>query len=384
MINPPNFVKLINKTYKQKLLLGAGPCNVHKSVSDCMARPLLGHMDKDFLNIMEEIKTYLQYTWQTRNEFTIPVSGTGSAAMEACACNLIEEGDKVLVCANGYFGLRFQEMARRNKANVITITKEWGKIFTDQEVRDAIDEHSPSLLFIVHAETSTGVLQPIANIGKMCKEKNILFCVDTVTSIAGVKLLVDEWNIDACCAGVQKCLNAPPGLSPISFSQRARDKMNKRTKIQNWYLDLRLIEKYLVPCKNAKRSYHHTAPIANLFGLHEALRIISEETLEVRWARHKKVAEYFWKRLEDDCNLECWVEKQYRLPTLTTVKIPSNIDGGKVCSYLMDTHNIEISGGLGELGGKVWRIGLMGKNSSKEIVDKLIPLLQQALHISEK
>jgi alanine-glyoxylate transaminase/serine-glyoxylate transaminase/serine-pyruvate transaminase len=375
MISPPNLQTI---EIKQKTLLGPGPCNVHERVRSVMGNTLLGHMDSDFLNMMEQVKKYLQYTWQTNNEFTLPISGTGSAAMEACAANLVEEGDKILVCINGYFGLRFKEMCERNNGNVITLEQTWGKIFTDEQIKNAIDEHSPDLLFIVHAETSTGVLQPIENIGQMCKENDILFCVDTVTSIGGVELFLDKWNIDACYAGTQKCLNAPPGLAPISFSQKARDKMNKRDKIQNWYLDLRLIEKYLVPCENAKRSYHHTAPISMIYACHEALKIIAEETLEERWKRHRETAEYFWTKL-NEIGLECLVDKEYRLPSLTTVKIPLNVDGVKVCKYLMKNHNVEIAGGLGELSGKVWRIGLMGMNSTKSMVDKLIPLLDEAI-----
>jgi len=376
MISSP---KLPTIVIKKKILLGPGPCNVHDRVRAVMGNTLLGHMDPDFLKIVEQIKKYLQYTWQTKNEFTLLISGTGSAGMEACVTNLVEEGDKILVCINGYFGLRFKEMCERNKGNVITIEQTWGKIFTDEQIQNAINEHSPDLLFIVHAETSTGILQPIENIGKMCKENNILFCVDTVTSIGGVELYLDKWNIDACLAGTQKCLNAPPGLAPISFSQRARDKMNNRDKIQSWYLDLRLIEKYLVPSENTKRSYHHTAPITMIYACHEALKIIAEETLEVRWKRHRETAEYFWIKL-NEIGLECLVDEEYRLPSLTTVKIPSNVNGEKVCKYLMKNHNLEIGGGLGELKGKVWRIGLMGMNSTKSMVDKLIPLLEDAIN----
>lgn len=331
-------------------------------------------MDSQFMEIAEEVKALLRYVWQTENEFTIPVSGTGSASMEAVVANLVQPGDKVLILINGYFGNRFKDMCERHKAEIRCLNRPWGEVFNDDEVEKAILDFKPALLFCVHAETSTGACQPVAKIGRMCRDNNILFCLDTVTSIGGVELRLDEWCVDACYAGTQKCLNVPPGLGPLSFSQRARDKMNEVEKSQAWYLDLRMIEKYLLPGTGKKRSYHHTAPVSNVLGFHEGLRLVQDEGLENRWARHRETAEYFWAELEK-IGLKCLVAKENRLPSLTTVCIPPGCDGGAVCKYMMQNYNIEIAGGLGELGGKCWRIGLMGMNSTKKVVDTLIPKL---------
>ena len=379
MLSISKFEGSINKlNIPNKLLLGPGPSNTPANVLEVLSNPQIGHMDPLFINIMEEVKSYLKYIWQTKNKFTFPISGTGSAGMECCAANLVESGDKVLICMNGYFGLRFKDMCERQGGIVYTIEREWGECFTDNEIENGIVKYKPQLLFIVHAETSTGVCQPMENVGKICRKHDVLLCVDTVTSFSGIELHLDKWLIDACYTGTQKCVNCPPGLSPVSFSDRALEKIRKRKHTSTWYLDVKLLEKYIIGNDKGLRSYHHTAPISMIYALHESLRFIIEEGLEKRWARHLTVAKYFWKQL-NNIGLELLVDEKYRLPSLTTVVIPNGVDGKKVSNYLMDNYNIEIAGGLGILKGKVWRVGLMGVNANKEIVDILIPRLKEAI-----
>jgi len=318
----------------------------------------------------------LQYAWQTSNQIIVPMSGTGSCAMEAAVVNLVEPGDIVLVAINGYFGQRLVEMAERCGAVVKSISRPWGTVFSYEEIENAIKQFSPQVLAIVHAETSTGACQPLERVGELCRNNNCLLLVDTVTSLGGVPLYIDAWGIDACYSGTQKCLGVPPGLSPLTFSERAMKKITSRkTKIHSWYMDITLINSYWA---TGTRAYHHTAPISMNWGLYEALRIILQEGLENRWKRHRDNAEYLWKGLKD-MGLELWVDHEVRLPSLTTVKVPNNVDPVKVIGYLRTKHFIEISGGLGELKGKVWRIGLMGYNSEKKNVDLFLNALGDAL-----
>ncbi|HLP89308.1 MAG TPA: alanine--glyoxylate aminotransferase family protein [Nostocaceae cyanobacterium] len=359
----------------QRLLLGPGPSNAHPAVLQAMNTPPLGHLDPDFLALMDEIQALLRYTWQTQNPHTIAVSGTGTAAMEATLANVVEPGDVVLIGVAGYFGNRLVDMAGRYGADVRTITKPWGQVFSLEELRTAIETHKPAILALVHAETSTGARQPIEGVGEICRQHGTLLLIDTVTSLGGVPIFLDDWGVDLAYSCSQKGLGCSPGASPFTMSPRAMEKLQqRRTKVSNWYLDMLLLGKYW----GTERVYHHTAPINLYYALREALRLIAEEGIENCWQRHQKNVEYLWQSLES-IGLSLHVEQEYRLPTLTTVRIPEGVDGKAVAKKLLLEHNIEIGGGLGELAGKVWRVGLMGFNSRPESVDKLIAAFKEVL-----
>lgn len=358
-----------------RLLLGPGPSNAHPAILQAMDTAPVGHLDPVFLGMMDEIQSLLRYVWQTNNPLTIAVSGTGSAAMEATIANSVEPGDVVLVGVMGYFGNRLVDMAGRYGADVRTITKPWGQVFTLEELRIALETNRPAILALVHAETSTGARQPLEGVGELCREFGCLLLIDTVTSLGGVPIFLDEWGVDLAYSCSQKGLGCPPGASPFTISSRAMEKLQRRTaKVANWYLDMTLLGKYWGP----ERVYHHTAPINLYYALREALRLIAEEGLDHCWQRHQKNAEYLWERLED-IGLTLHVERAFRLPTLTTVRIPDGVDGKAIARTLLIDHNIEIGGGLGELAGKVWRIGLMGYNSRPENVDRLVETLKAVL-----
>jgi alanine-glyoxylate transaminase/serine-glyoxylate transaminase/serine-pyruvate transaminase len=359
----------------ERLLLGPGPSNAHPAVLQAMNTPPLGHLDPAFLAVMDEIQSLLRYVWQTENPLTIAVSGTGTAAMEATIANAVEPGDVVLVGVIGYFGNRLVDMAGRYGADVRTITKPWGQVFSLDELRTAVQTHRPTILALVHAETSTGARQPLEGVGELCREFGCLLLIDTVTSLGGVPIFLDEWGVDLAYSCSQKGLSCPPGASPFTMSPRAVEKLQQRqTKVANWYLDMTLLNKYW----GSERIYHHTAPINMYYALREALRLIAEEGVENSWRRHQENVEYLWQSLED-IGLSLHVQREYRLPTLTTVCIPEGVDGKAIARQLLLEHNIEIGGGLGELAGQVWRVGLMGFNSRKENVDRLIEALQQVL-----
>ncbi|CAH0377184.1 unnamed protein product [Pelagomonas calceolata] len=367
----------------KRLLMGPGPGNAHPRVHAAMALPQIGHMDGAFLQMAEEIKEMLRYAWQTKNPFTVPCSGTGSAAWEALCANLTSPGDKHLVLVNGYFGLRHCDMASRYGAEIIKLEKPWGEVFTPEEVDAACAEHKPDMIWVAHAETSTGACQPMDQLGEIARNHDCLLAADTVTSIGGLPVRLDEWGVDAAYAGGQKALSCPPGIAPLTFGDRALTKMDKRTaageQVKNWYLDMNMIKQYLVVNDfGVPRVYHHTAPISMAYALREALGILTEEGLEASWSRHRDAAEFFWNELEK-IGLECHVDWEHRLPTLTTVKIPEGIDGGKVVTYLRENYNIEIAGGLGALAGKVWRIGLMGYNARRENAALVCAALRDAL-----
>jgi alanine-glyoxylate transaminase / serine-glyoxylate transaminase / serine-pyruvate transaminase len=358
-----------------RLLLGPGPSNAHPAVLQAMSKLPVGHLDPAFLALMDEIQSLLRYTWQTENPLTIAVSGTGTAAMEATIANATEPGDVVLVGVAGYFGNRLVDMAGRYGADVRNITKPWGQVFSLEELRAAMETHRPAILALVHAETSTGARQPLEGVGELCREFGCLLLVDTVTSLGGVPIFLDEWGVDLAYSCSQKGLGCSPGASPFTMSPRAMDKLQqRRTKVENWYLDMTLLGKYW----GSDRIYHHTAPINLYYGLREALRLVAEEGLENCWQRHQKNVEYLWQELEN-LGLKMHVEREFRLPTLTTVCIPEGVDGKAIARKLLIEYNIEIGGGLGELAGKVWRVGLMGFNSRKESVDRLIDALKQVL-----
>jgi alanine-glyoxylate transaminase/serine-glyoxylate transaminase/serine-pyruvate transaminase len=358
-----------------RLLLGPGPSNIHPRVRQALAMNEVGHLDPAFIELMNETQELLRYVWQTDNAFTIPVSGTGSAAMEAGLANCVESGDVVLIGVNGYFGERLCDMASRYGADVRRIERPWGEAFSLEEIGAALDEHRPAIFGLVHGETSTGVVHPMQGIGKLCREFGALLLLDTVTSLGGAPVFLDRWHVDIAYSGSQKCLSCPPGLAPLTLGERALEKLNRRkTKVANWYLDMSLVGKYW----GADRTYHHTAPINMNYALREALRLIAEEGLENRWERHRSNAEMLWDGLEE-LGISCHVDKAIRLPSLTTPVIPDGVDGKAVSSYLLQNFNIEIFPGLGQLAGKVWRIGLMGHNSRPENVLLLLSALEKAL-----
>ncbi len=359
----------------ERLLLGPGPSNAHPVVLQALARMPIGHLDPLYIELMGEVQELLRYVWQTDNRLTIPMSGTGSAAMEATLANTVEPGDTVLVAVMGYFGLRLADMAGRYRAEVVTIERPWGEAFSLAELEAALITHKPAILAMVHAETSTGVCQPMEGIGELCRQHNCLLLLDTVTSLGGVPLLLDAWKVDLAYSCSQKGLSCPPGLGPFTMGPRAEAKlMGRQGKVPNWYLDVSLLNQYW----GSDRVYHHTAPVNMNFGMREALRLLAEEGIENSWARHRRNAERLWAGLEA-LGLELHVEEALRLPTLTTVRIPEGVDGKAFSRHLLDRFGIEVGGGLGTLAGKVWRIGLMGYNSTPENVDRLLALFESEL-----
>lgn len=375
LVDDQHRVQVSQVNMPPRLLLGPGPSNAHPLVLQSLALRQVGHLDPSFLALMDETQTLLRYAWQTHNRLTYPISGTGSAAMEATFANVIEPGDVVVIGVMGYFGHRMVDMAGRYGAEVRSLHQDWGKVFSLETLRDALETHRPSVLALVHAETSTGARQPLEGVGELCREYDCLLLVDTVTSLGGVPLFLDEWGVDLAYSCSQKGLSCPPGISPFTLGPRAEEKLQARhTKVANWYLDASLLAKYW----GSDRTYHHTAPINMTYALHESLRLIAEEGLDARWARHQTNAELLWEGLEA-MGLACHVARDYRLPTLTTVCIPEGVDGKAVTRRLLQDYNIEIGGGLGDLAGKVWRVGLMGFNSRPENVLLLLTALEQVL-----
>lgn len=374
-VKDTHHVNLGSLEVPERLLLGPGPSNADPAVVAAMNHQPIGHLDPAYLTLMDEVQELLRYAWQTDNSLTYPVPGTGTAAMEATLANVVEPGDRVLVGVKGYFGHRLVDMAGRYGGDVRTIHKPWGQIFSVEDIRAALEEHRPAVLALVHAETSTGARQPFEGMGDLCREFDCLLIADTVTSLGGVPIFIDEWKIDLAYSCSQKGLSCPPGVSPFTMGPRAVAKLERRQqKVSNWYLDASLLRKYW----GSDRTYHHTAPINLTYAIREALRLLAEEGLDTRWQRHQNTAEALWDGLAD-MGLECHVEREYRLPTLTTVRVPDGVDAKAVGRKLLNEHNIEIGGGLGELGGKVWRIGLMGANSHRDRVDTLLKALQQVL-----
>jgi alanine-glyoxylate transaminase/serine-glyoxylate transaminase/serine-pyruvate transaminase len=358
-----------------RLLLGPGPSNAHPMVLQAMARTPIGHLDPLYVELMGEVQELLRYTWQTDNRLTLPMSGTGSAAMEATLANTVEAGDTVLVAVKGYFGLRLADMAGRYRANVVTIERPWGEAFNLEEIEAALKQHRPAILAMVHAETSTGICQPMDGVGDLCRQYNCLLLLDTVTSLGAVPLYLDAWKVDMAYSCSQKGLSCPPGLGPFTFGSRAEAKLAaRRDKVPNWYLDVSLLNRYW----GSDRVYHHTAPVNMNFGMREALRLLAEEGLQEAWDRHRRNAQRLWAGLES-LGLELHAPESLRLPTLTTVRIPDGVDGKAFCRHLLDHHGIEVGGGLGALAGQVWRIGLMGYNSTQENVDHLLNLFETEL-----
>jgi alanine-glyoxylate transaminase/serine-glyoxylate transaminase/serine-pyruvate transaminase len=358
-----------------RILLGPGPSPVHPRVLEAMALPVVGHLDPKFLEIMDQNMAMLREVFRTNNRLALPMSGTGSAGMETCFVNLVEPGDSVLIGVNGVFGTRMVDVAQRCGAQVDTVEAEWGTALDAQKFKAALAQKKYKLVAIVHAETSTGVLQPLDDIAKLVRDSGPLFLVDTVTSLGGAPVSVDEIGIDACYSGTQKCLGCPPGLSPVTCSERAVEVLrHRKTKVQSWYLDLSMIEKYW----GSERVYHHTAPVSMNYALHEALRLVLEEGLAASWKRHRQVHEAFVREMRK-LELEPAVAEPIRAPMINTVKIPEGVDDPKVRQRLYDDFNIEIGAGLGPLKGKVWRVGLMGHGARVENVEILAQALKQLI-----
>jgi alanine-glyoxylate transaminase/serine-glyoxylate transaminase/serine-pyruvate transaminase len=359
-----------------RILMGPGPSDVHPRVLRAMATPLIGHLDPEFLKIMDEIKEMVQLTLQTRNQLTFVVSAPGSAGMETCLVNLLEPEDEALICVHGVFGNRMADIVERCGARLIRVDAPWGQPIDPQQVRKVLKQCKPKLVAIVHAETSTGVLQPLEEISRMTHEAGALFVVDAVTSYCGIAVKVDDWGIDAIYSGSQKCLSAPPGLSPVSFSPDAVKALEKRkTKAQSWFLDLSLVRNYWT---GAKRAYHHTAPVSALFAFREALRLVLEEGLEERFKRHQRNHILLREGLEA-LGFEFLVDSDYRLPMLNAVKLPPGVEDAATRKRLLDEFNIEVGGGLGDFAGKIWRVGLMGNSSNANHINSLLGALKSIL-----
>jgi len=359
-----------------RILLGPGPSTVHPRVLRAMAHPLVGHLDPQFISIMNEVQSDLRRVFQTENRLTIPVSGTGSASMEASLCNFIEPGDSVLVGVNGYFGERLCEMAGRYGAEVRRVERPWGEVFSVEDFETAMRDKPAKLVALVHAETSTGTLQPMEGIADIVHRHGGILVMDCVTSLGGVPVMVDAWDVDVAYSGTQKCLSCPPGLGPLTVSQRAVDVLRSRkSKVRNWYLDLTMVEQYW----GSERTYHHTAPISMNYALREALRLVNEEGLDARFERHQSHATLLWEGLAE-LGLELCVPLEHRLPPLTTVWVPDEVDEAAIRSRLLNEYNVEIAGGLGAFKGRVWRIGLMGHSSRRENVVLLLGALERLLN----
>ncbi|MDX1823284.1 MAG: alanine--glyoxylate aminotransferase family protein [Thiohalomonadales bacterium] len=362
----------------QRTLMGPGPSDVSPRVLEALARPTIGHLDPVFVGMMGEMKTLLQYAFQTLNQLTLPVSAPGSAGMEACFVNLVEPGDKVIVCQNGVFGGRMKENVVRCGGTPVMVEDEWGTVVDPNKLEAALKAHPDAkVVAFVHAETSTGAQSDAKTLVKLAHDHDCLTIVDTVTSLGGTPVLVDEWGIDAVYSGTQKCLSAPPGLSPLSFSDRAADVVRKRKHpVQSWFLDMTLVMGYWG--EGATRAYHHTAPVNNLYGLHEALVILQEEGLENAWARHEHHHQALRAGLEA-MGMRFVVKEGDRLPQLNAVTIPEGVDDAAVRQRLLKEYDLEIGAGLGTLAGKVWRIGLMGHACNRRNVLYCLSALENVL-----
>jgi len=363
-------------TPPDRTLMGPGPSDVHPRVLRSMTTPLVGHMDPAFMEIMDEVMDMLRYTFRTDNKWTLPVSGTGSAAMEAAICSVVEPGDTMLVPTNGYFGGRMASMARRAGSEVVHVDAPWGQPLDVDDVADALEEHQPDVFGFVHAETSTGVLQPsVSELTERAHAHDAVVVADTVTSLGGVELRVDEWGIDVAYSGAQKCLSCPPGASPLTLNDRAVEKVLARdTAVRSWYLDVSLLDDYW----GETRSYHHTAPITNVYALREALRLVAEEGIERRWERHRAVAGALKAGLEA-MGLEMNAEEAYWLPSLNAVRVPAEVDDVAVLEHLLEAYDLEIASGLGDLEGDIWRIGCMGHSARPKNVTYVVSALGDAL-----
>ena len=358
-----------------RILMGPGPSDVPARTLQAIAAPCIGHLDPYFLSIMNETQQLLRYLFQTENQLTIPVSGTGSAGMETCFVNLIEPGDEVAVCVNGVFGTRMADIVNRIGGRLIRIDADWGTAVDPEALRQAVRNRNPKVVAVVHAETSTGVCQPLEELAQISHDAGALFLVDAVTSLAGMPVAIDDMNIDVVYSGTQKCISGPPGLSPISFGPAAIKAMEQRkTPVVSWYLDLTMVRDYW----GTERKYHHTAPINMIYGLREALRLIAEEGLEQRFERHRLNHRALVAGIEA-MGLSMLVPESIRLPMLNAVSIPDGIEDIKIRKILLNHYGIEIGGGLGQFTGRVWRIGLMGQSCRRKNVFLLLAALETVL-----
>ncbi|WP_375137159.1 pyridoxal-phosphate-dependent aminotransferase family protein [Halostella litorea] len=363
-------------TPPDRTLMGPGPSDVHPRVLRAMSTPLVGHLDPSFIDVMNEVQELLRYTFRTDNQWTIPVSGTGSASMEAAIGNLVEPGDTMLVPTNGYFGGRMESMAERAGGDVVHVDAPWGEPLDPADVEAAFAEHQPDVFGFVHAETSTGVRQPdVPELTRIAHEHDAYVIADCVTSLGGVELRVDEWDVDVAYSGPQKCLSCPPGASPLTLNDRAMEKVLSREEpARSWYLDLSLLEGYW----GDERAYHHTAPITNVYALREALRLVAEEGIEARWERHLETAGALKAGVEA-MGLEMNAPDEYWLPSLNAVRVPDGVEDGDVIDALLDGYDLEIAGGLGDLSGEIFRIGCMGHSARPGNVALLMSALGDVL-----
>jgi alanine-glyoxylate transaminase/serine-glyoxylate transaminase/serine-pyruvate transaminase len=358
----------------EPLLLGPGPSNVSERVRRAAARPMIGHLHPEFLAVLDEVQAMLRRVFRTSNPLTFPLSATGSAGMEACLVNLLEPGDTALIAVQGVFGERMVSIVERCGARALRVQAPMGEIISPARLIGAIERERPNLVALVHAETSTGVAQPVREVTRAARSLGTLSVVDCVTSLSGMEVAIDDWEIDAAYSGTQKCLACPPGLSPVTFGPRALERLERRrSPVQSWYLDLTLIGAYL----GSARVYHHTAPVSMIFALQEALHEVLEEGLEARWERHRRAHEALVAGLEE-LGFRMHVAREHRLPMLNTV-VPPVSDEASLRRRLLDEHGIEVGGGLGELAGRVWRIGLMGGNARVEVVEELLEALRGLL-----
>ena len=371
-----NDLSELNVPYR--LLLGPGPSLVHPRVYRAMTAPVIGYLDPVFIQLLDDTQRPLRTVFRTENDFTMAISGTGTAGMEAAIYNVVEPGDTVVVCQNGYFAVRMADMVRRCGGEVVLVEADWGKLIEPERVEVALkDAGRVKVVAIVHGETSTGVLQPLEEISRIAHEHGALLLADAVTSLAGCELRIDDWGIDVCYSGTQKCLSAPPGMAPLTMSAQAMEAVAKRSEpVRSWYVDVSMLQNYWGG--GSARAYHHTPPMTMLYALREGLRIVLEEGLEPRIARHLRNARAFWAGVEA-MGLTLHVEEKHRLTPLTTVRVPDGIDEMAVRQGLLLEHNIEIGRGFGNLEGQVWRIGLMGYGSSEENVFALLYALETQL-----
>jgi alanine-glyoxylate transaminase / serine-glyoxylate transaminase / serine-pyruvate transaminase len=360
-----------------RLLLGPGPSLVSSRVREAMARPLLGHLDPDFVQLMQETMRMLREVFRTKNPLTIPLSGTGTAGMEAAVANLLEPGDSFLVGVNGYFGERLVEMGKRQGAEVSTVSVPWGEPILPDQIEEALKKKPARVVAVVHAETSTGARSPVEEIAPIVHRHGALLIVDCVTSLGGLPLPIDELPVDAAFSGSQKCLSCSPGLAPFTINAAALERVRSRKQpVRSWYLDVSLLSGYWT--EGADRVYHHTAPISMVYGLHESLKELLEEGLAARIARHRDVAAQLMKGLKG-MGLEVLGRDAYRLPMLTPVKVPDGVNDADLRKRLLREHNIEVGAGLGPLKGKIFRVGLMGESARPENVDRLLRALGEIL-----
>jgi alanine-glyoxylate transaminase / serine-glyoxylate transaminase / serine-pyruvate transaminase len=356
-------------------LMGPGPLNIHPRVYQALTSPVIGHLDPAYLKVLDQVAELLRMVFRTKNRVTNAAPGTGTSGMESCVTNIIEPGDPVLVCVSGYFGDRMRQIVERQEAKVTLIEGEWGKPVDLERIEKVLKETRQKVIGLVHAETSTGVLQPMAELATLAKRHGAMILLDTVTSLGGVDVRIDEWGVDAAYSCSQKCIGCAAGLAPVTFSDRAVESVRRRKHpVRSWYLDISLLDKYW----GTERVYHHTSSSTLNYGLLEALRLIEEEGLEERIRRHTLNHKALVAGVEA-MGLEMLVAPEFRLPSLNTIKIPAGVDDIKVRTYLLETYNLEIGGGLGALKGKVWRVGLMGYSSSAENLLFFISTVSQAL-----